>query len=192
MNDETNTNGIEDGELVDELAMEAATEAPGEPTEASESSESPDRISELEGELNSARERHLRLAAEFDNYRKRVARDQADNLARAQSALMGKLVEVVDDFDRVTDHADGATKDALLAGVELVERKLKNILEAAGLERIVPEGVPFDPATMEALTTMPTENAEEDEQVGSVFQPGYMFQGTLLRPARVVVKKHEG
>lgn len=142
----------------------------------------------LERELQDAKDKHLRLAAEFDNYRKRVMRDQAENVARAQTGLLARLVDVLDDLDRVAHHSENATKETLLRGVELVERKFRAILESAGLERIETEG-PFDPATMEALTTVPTDSADEDDHVSDVFQPGYRFQGTLLRPARVVVKK---
>ena len=147
-------------------------------------------LDHLQGELEAARDRHLRLAAEFDNYRKRVARDQSESVARAQMALVNKLVEVLDDLERVTDHADKGTLETLLHGVELVERKLKTTLETAGLERIEAEG-PFDPATMEAITTVPTDDPAEDDQVADVFQHGYRYQGVLLRPARVRVKKTE-
>ena len=148
-------------------------------------------LDQLQTELNAARERHLRLAAEFDNYRKRVARDQTESVARAQSNLVGKLVEVLDDLERVAHHSENATADVLLQGVQLVERKLRTSLEASGLERIAAEDAVFDPAIMEALTTVPTENEAEDDHVANVFQPGYRYQGVLLRPARVVVKKHE-
>ena len=150
------------------------------------------RLGELEAELSNARDRHLRLAAEFDNYRKRIARDQGDMLARAQASLVAKLAEVLDDLDRVAHHSESATKEALLQGVEMVERKLRTVLEAEGLERFDPAGQPFDPAVMEALTTVPANDPEEDDHVATVFAPGYRFQGTLIRPARVVVKKHEG
>jgi molecular chaperone GrpE len=149
------------------------------------------RLQDLETQLAASKDRHLRLAAEFDNYRKRVMRDQADNLARAQAALVIKLVEVLDDLDRVAHHSESASKDTLLEGVDLVERKYRQVLESAGLERVEATGQPFDPATMEALTTVPTDDPEEDYHVADVFQPGYRFQGTLLRPARVVVKKLE-
>ena len=146
----------------------------------------------LQGELNAARERHLRLAAEFDNYRKRVAREHTESVARAQSALVGKLVEVLDDLERVTHHSENATTESLLHGVELVERKLRQSLENAGLERIAAENAVFDPAIMEALTTVPAESEAEDDHVADVFQHGYRYQGVLLRPARVRVKKYEG
>ena len=148
-------------------------------------------LDQLQAELEAARERHLRLAAEFDNYRKRVARDQSENLARAQTRLLSKLVDVLDDLERVAHHSEGATTESLLHGVELVERKLRQTLESAGLERIAAENSVFDPASMEALMTVPTENEAEDDQVADVLQPGYRYQGVLLRPARVRVKKYE-
>ena len=149
------------------------------------------RLQELERELSASKDRHLRLAAEFDNYRKRMVRDQADMLARAQANLIGRLVDVLDDLDRVAHHSESSSKEALLEGVELVERKFRQVLESAGLERIDAEGVAFDPATMEALMTVPTHEKAEDEHVAHVMQPGYRFQGTLVRPARVGVKKFE-
>lgn len=149
------------------------------------------RLEDLERELSSSKDRHLRLAAEFDNYRKRVMREQADTLARAQSNLIARLVDVLDDLDRVAHHSENSSKEALLEGVELVERKFRQVLESAGLERIDAEGGPFDPATMEALMTVPTDVRAEDEHVAHVMQPGYKFQGTLVRPARVGVKKFE-
>jgi molecular chaperone GrpE len=176
MSDQNEDNGIDHAIAEEEAALEASAQ----------------RLNDLEAELATARDRHLRLAAEFDNYRKRIARDQSDTLARAQAGLIAKLVEVLDDLDRVAHHSESASKEALLQGVELVERKFRAVLEAAGLERIDPAGQPFDPAIMEALTTMPAGSAEEDDVVASVFAPGYRFQGALVRPARVVVKKHEG
>lgn len=149
-------------------------------------------LDQLQSELEAARERHLRLAAEFDNYRKRVARDQTESVARAQAGLVGRLVEVLDDLERVTQHSENSTVESLLNGVELVERKLRSTLEAAGLERIAAEDALFDPSVMEALMTVPADRADEDDHVADVFQPGYRYQGVLLRPARVRVKKFEG
>jgi molecular chaperone GrpE len=150
------------------------------------------RLQELEGELSASRDRHLRLAAEFDNYRKRTVREQSDAAARAQSALVAKLADVLDDLDRATQHSEASTKEALVEGVELVERKFRQVLEAAGLERVDPRGEQFDPESMEALMSVPTDNPEEDGHVADVFQPGYRLQGMLVRPARVTVKKYEG
>jgi molecular chaperone GrpE len=146
----------------------------------------------LQGELNAARERHLRLAAEFDNYRKRVAREHTESVARAQANLVSKLIDVLDDLERVAHHSENATTETLLHGVELVERKLRQSLETAGLERIAAENAVFDPSVMEALMTVPADSAEEDEHVADVLQQGYRYQGVLVRPSRVRVKKYEG
>jgi molecular chaperone GrpE len=82
--------------------------------------------------------------------------------------------------------------ESLLHGFELVERKLRTALESAGLERIAAEAAVFDPSVMEALMTVPTDDPAADDHVADVFQPGYRYQGVLLRPARVRVKKFEG
>src|SRR5690606_36751779 len=84
------------------------------------------------------------------------------------------------------------TVEALLEGVQMVERKLLRALESAGLELVEARGERFDPEVHEALMTAATEHEHEDDTVGEVFQKGYRFQGQLLRPARVQVRKHPG
>ena len=149
-------------------------------------------ITALQAQLSEATDRHLRLAADFDNYRKRVERDRADQLARAQAALVKRLIDVLDDLERFAQHTDGTTPpQALHEGVDLIERKLRQVLEAAGLEAVEAEGARFNPEVMEAVASVPTAEPEEDETVSDVFQRGYRFSGTLVRPARVRVKKHE-
>ncbi len=171
---------------------EDGTDPTGNGVAAADVAQIQNDLDQLQSELEAARDRHLRLAAEFDNYRKRVARDQAESVARAQSALVGRLVEVLDDFERVAHHSENATVESLLHGFELVERKLRSTLETAGLERIAAEDAPFDPTVMEALMTVPTDDPAEDDHVADVFQTGYRYQGVLLRPARVRVKQFEG
>ena len=144
-------------------------------------------------EVATLRERHLRLAAEFDNYRKRVERERGEAWVRAQAQLMERLLEPLDDLARVADYDPATTPSgALHEGCEMVERKFLRAMEAAGLEAIDAEGRPFDPTIHEALTTVPAESAEEDNTVAQVYQKGYRLKGVLLRPARVVVKKFQG
>ena len=146
-----------------------------------------------DAEVQELRERHLRLAAEFDNYRRRVERERADAWGRAQGDLAKHLLDPIDDLERVAHHAAGEVNyQALLEGVQLVEKKLRASLTGAGLEFIDAEGAPFDPNTMEAVATVAADTEEEDDTVSDVFQRGYRFKGTLLRPARVRVKKYEG
>ncbi|MGH7501892.1 MAG: nucleotide exchange factor GrpE [Longimicrobiales bacterium] len=154
-------------------------------------------VDELEAELGSARgeldramDQFRRLAADFDNYKKRVERERVETTSRAQAEFARRLLEIVDDLERVTAHAEN-TPTPLLEGVQLVERKLHRVLGSLGLERIAAEGETFDPKRMEGIATMPAKTPEEDDTVADVFQQGYLFRGQVLRPARVRVKQFE-
>lgn len=146
-----------------------------------------------ESDAGTERDRYLRLAAEYDNYRKRSAKERQDAGARAQADLVRQLVEALDDVARFA-HVDPATTDAgtIVQGVDMVEKKLLKALGNAGLEVINPVGETFDPALHEAVATEPTSAREDDHVVSRVYQPGYVFKSQLLRPARVVVKQWNG
>ena len=148
---------------------------------------------ELRRQLEEQRDRHLRLAAEFDNFRKRTAKERSEAESRGQAELVKRIMDELDDLARVA-HLDPETTaaSAVLEGVELVERKLHKDLGALGLQIVDPVDQPFDPAVMEALTTEPALSPEDDHLVARVFQVGYVFNGQLLRPARVVVKQWNG
>lgn len=139
------------------------------------------------------RDRYLRLAAEYDNYRKRSAKERQDAGTRAQADLVRQLIEALDDVARFA-HVDPAVTDAgtIVQGVDMVEKKLLKALGSAGLEVINPVGETFDPALHEAVATEPTSAREDDHVVARVYQPGYVFKSQLLRPARVVVKQWNG
>ena len=145
------------------------------------------------GDVAAERERYLRLAAEYDNYRKRSTKERQDAGTRAQADLVRQLVEALDDVARFA-HIDPATTDAttVVQGVDMVEKKLMKALGAAGLEIVNPVGETFDPALHEAVATEPTSAREDDHVVSRVYQPGYVFKSQLLRPARVVVKQWNG
>jgi molecular chaperone GrpE len=147
----------------------------------------------VESDPPGERDRYLRLAAEYDNYRKRAAKERQDAGARAQADLVRQLVEALDDVARFA-HVDPATTDAgtIVQGVDMVEKKLLKALGNAGLEVINPVGETFDPALHEAVATEPTSAREDDHVVSRVYQPGYVFKSQLLRPARVVVKQWNG
>ncbi|MFL5541779.1 MAG: nucleotide exchange factor GrpE [Longimicrobiaceae bacterium] len=142
-------------------------------------------------ELQGVRDRYLRLAAEFENYRKRVERERAESWVRAQAQLAERLLEPLDDLQRIADFDPAITPStALHEGAEMVEKKFLRALEGAGLEEIDAAGKAFDPTQHEALTTAPAQSEEEDDTVAQVYRKGYRFKGVLLRPAQVVVKKH--
>ncbi|HET7584101.1 MAG TPA: nucleotide exchange factor GrpE [Gemmatimonadaceae bacterium] len=146
-----------------------------------------------ERELAEQRDKYLRLAAEFDNYRKRVAREREETAARAQGEIVRRIMDSLDDLSRVLAvDASTATVESVVHGVHLVENKLRKALTAAGLEVIDPIDQPFNPELHEAVSTEPALSPEDDHTVGRVYQVGYQFGGQLLRPARVVVKQWNG
>ena len=149
-------------------------------------------VQRLEEQLREATDRHLRLAAEFDNFRKRIARERLELADRAQAALVIKLLDILDDVDRIVASDPNTPAPALLEATLLVDKKLRKELEAAGLERIDPVGEPFDPALHEAVSVLRPPTPAEDHTVAATFQVGYRFRGTLVRPARVQVYSSEG
>jgi molecular chaperone GrpE len=150
-----------------------------------------DREGELERQLTLERDKHLRLAAEFDNYRKRVLRERLEAEERGKADIVKKLLEPLDDISRFAHVDPTVTESAtVVQGVEMVERKLDKILRGTGLEIINPVDEVFDPSLHEAVTTEPAASPEDDHTVSRVFQVGYRFNGQLLRPARVVVRQY--
>jgi molecular chaperone GrpE len=178
--------GVAGPDLAEELGAEAVRPPAGAERTAG-ADEEPEEVAVL-------RDRLLRLAAEFDNYRKRVDRERSEAWGRAKADLIEKLLGPIDDLSRVA-HPEAAAGPAdsrvagILAGVELVERKMLQALEREGLQVIEAEGAAFDPALHEAVLTRPTGEAELDGIVAQVVLPGYRFADRLLRPAKVVVWK---
>lgn len=149
-------------------------------------------LAAVRDELGALNDRHLRLAAEFNNYRRRVEQERLESWTRAQAELVGKLLDALDDLQRVAQlDLTNATVEAIMEGVDLVERKFMRALEDSGVEVIDPDGDRFNPETMEAMMRVPAESEEEDEQVDRVLQKGYALKGQLVRPARVSVRKKD-
>ncbi len=150
-------------------------------------------VQRLEGQLAELTDRHLRLAAEYDNFRKRALKERGELWAKAQADLLGRLVDALEDLARFA-HVDPAVSDAraIHEGVDLVERKLRKELEAAGVKRVDQAGVPFDPHLHEAVTTAAASEPAQDHTVGAVLQAGYKLGETLIRPARVQVLTWRG
>jgi len=141
----------------------------------------------LEDDLAELKDRHLRLAAEYDNYRKRSSRERAELADRAQASFVAKLLDVLDDLDRLVASDPSTPLTSLRQGLSAVDRKLWKELQDAGVERIDPVGTPFDPALHEAVSTTPAPERSKEQMVSATFQPGYLFKGTMVRPARVQV-----
>jgi molecular chaperone GrpE len=125
-----------------------------------------------------------RVQAEFDNYRKRVAREQQESAARAAERLVKQLVPLLDDLERARDAALEHGELKVGDGVRLVHRSLADLLSREGLVEVPTEGL-FDPHTQEALLSQPSE--EPEGTVLQVMQKGYALGKHVLRPARVIV-----
>src|ERR671925_453568 len=154
-----------------------------------ENTEQAENVEQLELEALRAENEELidslqRLKAEFDNYRKRAARDQESLVARAHERLVKELLPVVDDLERALQAAEEHEEAKLEEGVRLVHRALAEALSREGLEEVPVDGK-FDPHVHEALLSQPSD--ADEGSVIDVVQKGYRLGDRVLRPARVVV-----
>jgi molecular chaperone GrpE len=143
-----------------------------------------DEVAQAQKERDDYLDSLQRLKAEFDNYRKRVARDQQELVARAAERLVKELLPVLDDLERALEAAAQHEEAKLEDGVRLVHRALADALAREGVAEIDTDG-PFDPHTQEALLSQPSE--AEEGTVIQVLQKGYKLGDRVLRPARVVI-----
>ena len=148
-----------------------------------------ERFAEVERERDQRLDDLKRLAAEFDNYRKRVARDQQSLVARSNERLVKELLPVLDDLERALEAAAEHEEAKLEEGVRLVHRNLADLLRREGLAEIETNGR-FDPHVHEALLSQPSE--QEEGSVLDVVQKGYKLGDHVVRPARVVVSGGDG
>jgi len=167
----TATDDVAEGELLDETETEIVIDAG-------------DELTRLAAERDEYLAHLQRTQAEFDNYRKRMLRDQTAHLERATAGLIEQLLPVLDAFELALGSA-GTDAERLRKGVELVYGELLGALEKAGLERIEALGKPFDPAEHEAV--MHVENEGGEPGVQDVVRTGYRLKGRVLRPAMVKV-----
>jgi molecular chaperone GrpE len=176
-----------------ERSDQARVEAAASPPSGALIEPSEEAITRLEGELADMKDKYLRLAAEYDNFKKRSVKERTEAWQRAQADLVQRLVDALDDLARFA-HVDPAQTDAktIHDGVDMVERKMWKAFEAAGVARVDQVGVPFDPHVHEAVTTRPADHPAKDHTVGAILQPGYRMGDALIRPARVIVLQWHG
>ena len=166
-----------------------ASEETTGPTEAAAEKaleELEERVALLERERDELIDDLKRVAADFDNYRKRALRDQQALIARAHERLVKELLPVVDDLERALVAAEEHEEAKLEEGVRLVHRELRDALAKEGLVEIETDGE-FDPHVHEALLTQPSD--EDEGAILQVIQKGYRLGDRVLRPARVVVSQ---
>ena len=158
--------------------------------EAAAAAKADDRVSALERERDSFQDRLLRLAAEFDNFRKRVERDRKDQAEAALAAALEDLLPIIDDLDRALEAPTGSDVEVYRKGVELIHRQMTELLRKRGVTLIQAVGADFDPRIHQAVTHESSARHRDGEVMEEVGR-GYMLGDRLLRPAMVKVARRE-
>jgi molecular chaperone GrpE len=177
----------DDAAPADRAGAAAGPSSEGQPSDE-EGADVADELAAAQGEARQYLDHLRRLQAEFDNYRKRVVKEQTELAELGAMPVARRLLEVLDDFELALMSAeDQPDFERFLKGIELVYAKLLGALKAEGLERIQADGAPFDPELHEAL--MQTGEGDGDPVVADVLRPGYTLKGRVLRPAGVRVER---
>lgn len=145
-------------------------------------------VEELNIQLSEAKDKYLRLFAEFDNFKKRNIRERMDLLKNASQDAFSALLPVIDDFDRAKNSADDeSSEEAFSEGVLLVYNKLNTILNNKGLKKMESTGEVFDPELHEAITKIPAPSDEMKGKVIDTIESGFYLNDKIIRHAKVVV-----
>lgn len=147
-----------------------------------------DELTQLKSEIAALKDKYLRQAAEFDNYRKRVMREKAELIKNGGEKVICDLLPVLDDFERAqSSAAQTADIEALKEGVSLIMDKLLGILKREGLQKIEAVGEPFDVDFHEAIAMVPAQSNEQKGKVIDQVQAGYTLNDKVIRHAKVAV-----
>ncbi len=186
--------------------MEQSEEQPQAPEEATAESEAnapetepiielptilPSEFEAKENELQAMNDKYLRLAADFENYKRRAQRDQGDTVRFANEKLLKDLIPTVDNLERALQCSkEQSDTEGLLQGVELTYKQFLDTLEKCGVKQVTSVGEPFDPAKHQAVGQVESSTMAENCVVDE-YQKGYFLQDRILRPAMVTVAKAE-
>lgn len=146
------------------------------------------RVEDLVSQLEEANSRQMRLAADFENLKKRARQEQLDTMRYAAATLAERLLPVLDDAERALEHTPEGVDEGWLKGVQMTFRKLEEVLAGVGVERIDAKGAAFDPSLHEAIGSEASEEQPEDTVLAEL-RPGYRMHDRVLRPALVKVAR---
>jgi molecular chaperone GrpE len=147
-----------------------------------------EKVTEKDQEVAELKDKYLRLFAEFDNYKKRTARERLDLIRHASEDIMVGLLPVLDDFDRAKRNADdGNSEESFSEGVQLVYHKLRQVLQQKGLKEMDTEETEFDPELHEAITKIPAPNEALKGKIIDHIEKGYYLNDKIIRHAKVVI-----
>lgn len=183
---------MDDAEIYDPelVSGEVKNETPVEKMEAEKGIDDLNQeLEEKTRELNETKDKYLRLYAEFENYKKHMAKEQKELLIYGNESLIREILPVVDNLERAIAHAEGSSEyRGLIDGVEMTLNQLKSILEGFGVTPIKAIGEPFDPSRHHALTQVESEEYDENVVVEELSK-GYYLNERVIRPAFVSVAK---
>lgn len=178
-------NNEERQETVDNTTQQAAEETQTNDTEATQEGEMLDEWAHKYVDLNNS---HLRLMADFDNYRKRTIKEKADLIKNAGERLIIDLLPLVDNFDRALKSMESAEDVASIkTGIELIYNQLMGIMKSNGVAEIATEGADFDTEFHEAITTIPAPTPELKDKIVDCTTKGYTMNEKVIRHSKVVV-----
>jgi len=180
-------------EKVEEEVLEKPEDKKTEPEiEPSEEEKFKAAFEDFEKENEKLKDKYLRLNAELENYKKRSDRERISAVKFANERLLKSLIPVLDGFDQAlkSGHVEGSHESSreLLAGMKMIQKQFLEILTAAGVQEIEAVNKPFDPQNHEAMMEQPDDSVEH-HTVLEEYQKGYLLNGRLVRPARVIVSK---
>lgn len=161
-----------------------------EKVEKGKNKEEDAKLLEQAKELEAMRDQLLRSAADYDNARKRLAKEREEFIRFSQERLLRELLPILDNFERALAHTEGTDSQGVAAGIQLIWKQLSEILSAHGLKRLSSEGQPFDPHLHEAVDQVEEEGPENI--VVKEVVPGYLLHDRILRPAKVRIRVHPG
>jgi molecular chaperone GrpE len=174
---------------IDRDESEGLDETQEAKTVAADSAMADAEVAKLAADLQDLRQTLLRRQADFDNYRKRIERERAEDSKRYTARVVEALIPIVDGFEHALAAHREAEYENYRKGFELIYKQLLDNLAKLGVERTEPLGQPFDPHSHQAMDRTET-NSTEDGTILQVYQPGYVFHGRVLRPAMVRVAVH--
>ena len=163
-----------------------SNQSPDEASLAADNAVAEAEVARLSADLQELRQTLMRRQADFENYRKRIEKERAEDQKRATARLIEGLIPVVDGFEHALAAHREAEYETYRRGFELIYKQLVDHLKGLGVERIDPKGQRFDPHMHQAMERVETTD-HEDGTVVQVFQPGYVYHGRVLRPAMVGV-----
>jgi molecular chaperone GrpE len=163
-----------------------SNQVPDEASLAADNAVAEAEVARLSADLQELRQTLMRRQADFENYRKRIEKERAEDQKRATARLIEGLIPVVDGFEHALAAHREAEYETYRRGFELIYKQLVDHLKGLGVERIDPKGQRFDPHMHQAMERVETTD-HEDGTVVQVFQPGYVYHGRVLRPAMVGV-----